>query len=310
MALTADAGSASGDLFAAHADSFPFVRQKLSEARDRRGVGPSSGSEQPRQLFLPGLEEFKRAMPNHAARSSLFAPIARGKRPYYQQEVLFSRGDATITYTGYQLDEAQADVWMQLMFEAKDIPLGTSVKMNRCAFLRAIGRGTSGREYEWLRSTMIAFTSATIVVEVRKSDGVTKYKVGHTRAFHMLADFDYDADTGTYNFTVDPRWAVLFGGREYALIDWNRRLQIEAGCDMAKAIQRLVATSSNKVQSYSLGWLKGKLQYKSPLRKFRAALLASIKELERVGVVGQGRIRRTAKGGEQLLLIKPDGSCG
>jgi hypothetical protein len=310
MALTADAGSASSDLFAAHADSFPFVRQKLLEAQARRGVAPLSSSEQPRQLFLPGLEEFMRAMPNHAARSSLFAPIARGKRPYHQQKVLVSRGDATITYTGYQLDEAQADVWMQLMYEAKDVPLGASVRMNRCAFLRAIGRGTSGRDYEWLRSTMIAFTSATLVVEVRKSDGATKYKVGRTRAFHMLSDFDYDADTGTYTFTVDPRWAVLFGGREYALIDWNRRLQIEAGCDMAKAIQRLVATSSNKVQSYSLEWLKEKLQYNSPLRKFRVALLASIDELERVGVVDRGRICCSAKGVEQLLLIKPDGGCG
>ena len=99
MALTADAGSANGDQFAAHADSFPFVRQKLSEAQARRGVAPTSSSEQPRQLFLPGLEEFMRAMPNHAARSSLFAPIARGKRPYHQQKVLVSRGDATITYT-------------------------------------------------------------------------------------------------------------------------------------------------------------------------------------------------------------------
>ena len=310
MALTADTGSASGDLFAAHADSFPFVRQKLSEARARRCIAASSGSEQPRQLFLPGLEEFMRAMPNHAARSSLFAPIARGKRPYHQQKLLISRGDATITYTGYQLDEAQADVWMQLMFEAKDVPLGASVKMNRCAFLRAIGRGTSGRDYEWLRSTMIAFTSATIVVEVRKPDGATKYKVGHTRAFHMLADFDYEADTGTYNFTVDPRWSVLFGGREYALIDWNRRLQIEAGGDMAKALQRLIATSSEKIQRYGLEWLKEKLQYTSPMNKFRRALTASTAELTRVKIIERGRLQRNAKGGEQLLLVKASEGCG
>ena len=76
------------------------------------------------------------------------------------------------------------------------------------------------------------------------------------------------------------------------------------------ASQRLDATSSNKVQSYSLEWLKEKLQYNSPLRKFRVALLASIDELERVGVVDRGRICCSAKGVEQLLLIKPDGGCG
>jgi hypothetical protein len=61
-------------------------------------------------------------MPNHVARSSLFAPVARGRKVLHEQAVLVSRADATITYTGYQLDEAQADAWMQLMFEAKDDP--------------------------------------------------------------------------------------------------------------------------------------------------------------------------------------------
>lgn len=34
--------------------------------------------ETPQPLFLPGVGELGRAMPNHIARSSLFAPIARG----------------------------------------------------------------------------------------------------------------------------------------------------------------------------------------------------------------------------------------
>lgn len=33
---------------------------------------------EPVQLFLPGMEAFVRAMPNHIARSSLFAPLPGG----------------------------------------------------------------------------------------------------------------------------------------------------------------------------------------------------------------------------------------
>lgn len=255
-------------------------------------------------MFLPGLVPELRAMPNHIARSSLFAPVARGRKVHHDQTVLVSRADATITFTGRQLDEVQADVWMHLIFEAKGAPLGQSVAINRAAFLRAIGRTTSGREYTWLRLTMIAFTAATIVIETRKANGALKYRVGDLKAFHMLAGFEYDSDSETYTFTIDSRWKQLFGGHEYALIDWEKRLKITQGQDMAKALQRLVATSSDPVQRYSLDWLKDKLQYTSPMRKFRESLTTAMRELERVGIIAGGRIERSTKGREQAAWTK------
>lgn len=283
---------------------FPRVAARVAEA-ELRIEARNEGAE-PRQMFLPGLEDWLRAMPNAVARSSLFAPVARGRKKHHDQAILVSRGDATITYTGHQLDEAQADAWMQLLYEATDAPLGQAMTMNRAAFLRAIGHGTSGRDYEWLHRTMFAFTAATIVIEVRKPDGAQKYRVGHTRAFHMLSDFEYDANAETYTFTIDPRWKTLFGGREYALIDWRKRMEIGQGQDMAKALQRLVATSSDRVQRYALDWLKDKLQYTSPMRKFRDSLTAAMRELERVRVIAGGRVERSTKGREQAAWTKLD----
>lgn len=283
---------------------FPALMARAAEAQSR--IDERLESPEPQQMFLPGLEDWLRAMPNAVARSSLFAPVARGRKKYHDQTVLVSRSDATITYTGQQLDEAQADAWMQLMYEAKDAPLGEAVTINRAAFLRSIGHGTSGRDYEWLHRAMFAFTAVTIVIEARKPDGVPKYRIGHTKAFHMLADFDYDANAETYTFTVDPRWKTLFGGREYALIDWEKRLQIEQGQDMAKALQRLVATSADRIQRYALDWLKDKLQYASPMRKFRKSLTAAMNELERVGVIAGGRIEHSTKGKEQAAWTKLD----
>ena len=122
----------------------PALVARMAEAQARTAARRESP--EPQQMFLPGLDPEVRAMPNHVARSSLFAPVARGRKVLHEQAVLVSRADANITYTGYQLDEAQADAWMQLMFEAKDAPLGQPVLINRAAFLQAIGRGTSGRE--------------------------------------------------------------------------------------------------------------------------------------------------------------------
>lgn len=278
------------------------VAARVAEAQARFDARRESAEVE--QMFLPGLDPELRAMPNHVARSSIFAPIARGRKLYHNQTVLVSRSDATITYTGQQLNEGHADAWMQLVYEAMDAPLGQPVVIKRAAFLRAIGRGTSKPDYEWLQLTMIAFTAATIVIETRKPDGARKYLVGDLKAFHMLADLNFDAESKTYTFTIDPRWKKLFGGREFALIDWEKRLEIAQGQDMAKALQRLAATSADLVQRHALDWLKEKLQYTSPVRKFRESLTDAMGELERVGVIAGGRIERSTKGREQAAWTK------
>lgn len=103
----------------------PTVAARVAEAQAHWNARRESLEVE--QMFLPGLHSELRAMPNPVARSSIFAPVARGRKIYHDQTVLVSRSDATITYTGHQLDEGQADAWMQLIYEAKDAPLGQSV---------------------------------------------------------------------------------------------------------------------------------------------------------------------------------------
>lgn len=250
----------------------------------------------PDQLFLPGLDDTVRAMPNHIARSSLFAPVARGRKILHKNTTLVSRADASIKYSGEQLDETQADVWLQAMHEAiKSGPLGEPVTLNRSAFLRAIGRDTGASQYKWLHRTMLELSFGMLTIEATKA-GVGKFLIGHTRALHLIEGFDYDDKLETYTYRIDPRWGKLYGNREFAFIPWDKRLAISPGHDMAKAIQRLVATSANPEQRYALDWLKAKLQYTSPERKFRATLTSSLEELERLGIIADARLERSTKG--------------
>jgi hypothetical protein len=88
------------------------------------------------------------------------------------------------------------------------------------------------------------------------------------------------------------------------LIDWDKHLDIGRGKDMAKALQRLVATSSDPVQRYALDWLKNKMQYTSPMRKFKEALMAAMQELERLEIISGGHIENSTKSQEQAVLIR------
>jgi hypothetical protein len=278
------------------------LASRLEQIRASASAKPSSGP-LPRQLFLPGLSDSYRAMPNHIARSSLFAPVARKEKKIHKEAVLISRKDAVITLWGEQLDETQADVWMQLMHVALKFPLGERVEVNRAKLLEAIGRQTGNYEYKWLHRSMKALCFAMLVVEATKK-GKPKLEVGRTKILHMLDGFEYDAASKTYWIRIDPRWSQLFSNREFALIDWDKRLRIRKGQDMAKALQRLIATSDEVVQRFSLIWLKERLQYFSPMRKFKASLGAAMQELERVEIIAAGRIELSTRGEEQAAWTR------
>jgi hypothetical protein len=255
------------------------------------------------EFWLPRTNDTKRTMSNHLARSSLFAPVARGRKKMFQEEVLVSRTDAVIKYSGEQLDETQADLWMYLMHRASKQPLGENVHLSRAAILNAIGRSDSKSQYDWLLRSMKSLSFAMLTMDTFKDGGKTK-KLELTRVIHLINGFDTHHETGDYLFYVDTRWMDVYSN-EYALINWELRNQISQGQDMAKAIQRLIATSNNKQQFYSLDWLKGKLSYASPLRKFKQALLSAVTELKRVGIITSGTFRMSTRDIEQIEIIKP-----
>ncbi|HHK4937016.1 TPA: hypothetical protein ACQT20_003908, partial [Pseudomonas aeruginosa] len=244
--------------------------------------------------------------PNHLNRSSLIAPIARGKRKFHRQAVMVTRRDCVLEYTGEQLDEADGDLIMALIAFAQPFRLGTSVPLNRAKLLRRLKRSTGKHDYEWLHRRIKVLTEATLFLEAKKPDGSTRYSIGKTVSFRIIAAFSYDDEAETYSYSLDPRWVQIFGNREYSLIDWDKRMQIGRGQDMAKTLQRLVATSADPVQRYALDWLKGKMEYSGRMRDFRDALARAVRELERLEIITAHKVENSTRGNPQLALWLPE----
>jgi hypothetical protein len=278
-------------------DSMQWLKEKtaaIEAGRDKKAA------QTPRQLFLPGFDIG--AFPNHLNRSSFIAPIARGRRKFHRQAEMVTRKDCVLEYTGEQLDEADGDLIMALIAFAQPYALGTSVPLNRAELLRKIKRSTGKHDYEWLHRRIKALTEATLFLEAKKPDGSTRYSIGKTVSFRIIAAFSYDDEAEAYSYSLDPRWVQMFGNREYSLIDWDKRMQIGRGQDMAKTLQRLLATSADPVQRYALDWLKGKMEYSGRMRDFRDALARAVRELERLEIVAKGCIEDSTKGKPQLAL--------
>lgn len=283
-------------------DHLTWIRQKSANAE---AAAEHKASEQPAQLYLPGFDDVG-ALPNHLNRSSLIAPVARGPRKHHMQTVMVTRRDCVLEYTGQQLDESDGDLIMALIFFAKPFPLGTPVPLKRAELLRKLERGTGKSQYDWLYRSMKRLREGTMFLEARKPDGSTRYSVGKMLSFSILKELDYDSTTKKYSYILDPRWVILFSNQEYALIDWDKRMQIGRGQDMAKTLQRLVATSSNPVQYYALEWLKEKMEYAGRMRDFEDAITHAVTELVRLEIVARGSIDDSAKGKPQLVLwLKP-----
>jgi hypothetical protein len=189
------------------------------------------------------------------------------------------------------------------MYEASKQPLGDAFIIHRAAFLRSIGRTDTGPNYKWLHRAMEDLSFAMLVMEVTK-DGKPKLEVGKTRALHMISGFDYDDESEVYTLRVDPRWRAIYGNREFALIDWDKRMQFGQHQNMAKALQRLIAASSDTVQRYALDYLKAKMEYSGRMRDFMDAMNKAMRELERLEIIAGGRIEASTKGKDQAVWTK------
>lgn len=277
-------------------NSLDWVKQKAAAVAIK---AEQKAAEMPSQLFLPGFDIG--AFPNHLNRSSFIAPIARGRRKFHRQAEMVTRKDCVLEYTGEQLDEADGDLIMALISFAQPYALGTPVPLNRKELLRKIKPGVIGStQYTWLYRSMKRLREGTLFLEARKPDGSTRYTVGKMESFNVLKDLDYEGEM--YTYILDPRWVVLFGNQEYSLIDWDKRMQIPRGLDMAKTLQRLLATSSDPVQRYGLDGLKAQMDYTGRMRDFRDALSKAVTEMERLEIIAKGCIEDSTKGKPQLVL--------
>ena len=250
-----------------------------------------------KEFILVGLNEKLRAMPNHIARSSLFAPVAKGFRHMHDGTVLVSRSDCRIEYWGKQLNEQHADIVFQLLFQSR-LSMGDSVSFIRSNFLKQIGWGISGREYERFNRYMKELTSATFSIV----DTTKNVKIGRTHAFHMLSGFDFDDTTETYTYKLDPRWVQMFSNREYALLNWQKRLEIGAGQNMAKSLQRLFAASSDNPQRYSIDFLKDRAQYTGRMRDFISSLESALNKLQELKLINKWMVGASTRQENQLTI--------
>lgn len=221
------------------------------------------------------------AIPNHLARTSLFAPIRAGARSMHDNALLDSPAGVEIRFSGKQLDMSDQDVFMLALKLAQGLDLNQPVCCDRADFLRELGwrpgkNGSFGKSaYEWLDQSFQMLTTGTLHIKTKR------YKAH----LPLVADWVQDEVTGRWEFTIGGKVRALFQNHEYAFVDMAKRKRIDRRVDLAKWLQSYAATHETGLHRISVANLKKWCNYKSPMRKFMEALKEALAELERLEIL-------------------------
>ena len=185
-------------------------RSKEQQAQQaREGIKPETNV-----LRLPIWPESTRGTPNAFLRGALFAAIQGKERRAMQRELLATQKGVSIRYTGWQLDQADLDVWEQAAQLAQAHPLGNVCHFHIHGFLKALGRDTGKSQHEWVKGSFARLMSAGVEI----SDGRSTYG-------GAMLEFKQDEVVGAYVIRLNPTILDLYNAG-WTQIDWEIRRKL------------------------------------------------------------------------------------
>lgn len=176
---------------------------------------------------LPLWPEAVRSLPNEIVRSALFnARNRRQKREYLRGASIIVIGDGSITYTGEELRQDDETVWLQLIHQARNAPLGSWLEFTPYSFCKEIGWPIKGQSYDRLRDVLTRLQATSLkIYSSRLGEGV---------GLSMIPLFNWKDEA---NQSSLPRWRVqiakelvlLFGDVHYTRVEWEQRKSLPDG---------------------------------------------------------------------------------
>ena len=215
---------------------------------------------------LPLWADWERAMPTPITRSAVFAPIGKGERKHLKDDVINSRPDVVLTYTGEQLDMSDADVFMQALELAKRHAIGAEFVVNRAEFLAKIGRAYESKNtakgtvrkkaigsqtYEWLDASMKRLREGSLDFRIKET-AKRKAKGG---ILNLIKTWKWDNGLNSYLLAIDPEIYKLF--ESFSRIYLNKHMALPKSDQLAKWMHWFVAGSDkDKLMKIGLDYLR------------------------------------------------------
>lgn len=268
----------------------PIHRLKVIQRREQQKQKARGAQIIP---FPTQWPEPERAMPSCLLRSALFGIVRKGRRQAVQRQAIAAWPGATIRYTGFQLDQADLDVWLALLHVARQYDLGEEIEITAHSLLKMLGRSTGKTDHEWLKGVIARLTGGT--VEITLGD--------KTYGGSLIQAFERDESTGHHRLQLNPKLAVLFKDSNFTRINWEIRAGLQR--DLAKWLLGYIHShKATRKAPHRIGLTKLQAlcgSETSELKQFRRQVKAAMGELEQAGVVVAWKLTE----GDALELVRP-----
>lgn len=188
-------------------------------------------AEKAKLLHLPVIPQETRPAVNVLANSSLFSAIQGKDRQLLNDAHLDTQDGVDILFSGEQFNQDDHDVLMQLVYLASHHELGQPVTVSAHALLKALGRGTSGKEHKQLKTEIDRLVKGTIKLKTKRFSYIG----------HLIDEAIQDDKTKLLVYRANQTLGKFYDVGNYTLIDWEGRKALK-GKDLARWLQLQLAS--------------------------------------------------------------------
>lgn len=253
-----------GDLTARIAEMAERAKKKTK--REPKKLSP--------QMSLDLWPDSVRGVPNAVLRGSLFT-VSKTRTIAKTRELLAAVEGIEIRFKGERFNQTDLDVWEMLLHLARMQPLGNRVEFSAHAFLKALGRGTSGKHHDELKEQIMRLVTGGIEI--------TWTKEKKTFGGSLVSEFFRDEEAQRYIVVFSEKMLGLYESG-YSHIDWNQRQALGSN-NLAKWLHGFYATHAAPFP-YKVETIKSLCGSKAgELYKFRQTLKKALNELTTTGAI-------------------------
>ena len=236
--------------------------RKVAEAKTSKKADPN------RQLKLELWPEEVRGVPNAILRGALFG-VGQERTVHKKRTLVAAVEGYEIRFKGETFNQTDLDVLEGMLHLAMPHPLGKRVEFTVHSFLKALGRGTSGKHHEEFKEQVMRLVTGGIEITDTKAR-VTFMGTLVSKAFR-------EEDSGRYVVIFDKDMLNLYEAG-YSHIDWNQRMALGKST-LAKWLHGFYATHA-KPYPYKVETLHNLCgSADKSLRSFRQKLKKALDEL-------------------------------
>jgi TrfA protein len=253
-------------------------RLKAKEAADKRAAAKAKREAQKttaaKQAQLPLWPEAVRAVPNAVLRGALFS-VSKERETFAKRTLIASVSDLEIRFLGTRFNQLDLDLWEMLMHIARLQPLGAEIRFTAHAILKALGRGTGGKDHEELKEQMARLAGGL--------SEITWVKDRKTFVGTLISSYYRDEDTGEYVVKFNKDFGKLYA-KGHTSIDWEQRQSLGQN-NLAKWLHGFYSSHELQVYPYKVETLQRLCGSTTTRKEFRRLLREALPKLVKLGTL-------------------------